>query len=165
MVLVVSIPPDRGGAPTSADARGVPFAPSPWHIAHFAAKRGAPCAAVPLPVGRPVPSGRMLMSHAAISASEIFAPRPGDCADAAPQASASARTARGLCVDMFHLPLAVDRPAREAVVVLVGEGERIRRFLGLAALGDELGAQRLHVSAFVPRAALQDHRLAVPAPG
>src|SRR5262249_784893 len=73
--------------------------------------------------------------------------------------------ARGLCVDMFYLPLAVDRPAGEAVVVLVGEGERIRRFLGLAALRDELGAQRLRVSAFVPGAALQDHRLSVPAPG
>src|SRR5262252_2549356 len=133
MVLVVSIPPDRGGAPTSADARGVPFAPSPWHIAHFAAKRGAPCAAVPLPAGRPVPSGRMLMSHAAMSASEIFAPRPGDCAKAAPEQRRRAATRRS-GVDMFHLPLAVHRPAREAVVVLVGESERIRRFLGLAAL-------------------------------
>src|SRR5215467_6030715 len=165
MVLVVSIPPDRGGAPTSAVARGVPFAPSPWHIAHFAAKMGAPCAAVPLPGGRPVPSGRMLMSHAAISASEIFAPRPGDCADAAPQASVRVSSARGLSVDMFHLPLAVDRPAREAVVVLVGEREHVRRLLGLAALRDELGAQRLRVAAFVPCATLQDHRAAVPAPG
>src|SRR5262252_8563824 len=165
MVLAVSIPLVSGAPPTSAPAAGVPFPPSPWHIAHFAAKRGAPWAAVPLPAGSPVPSGRMLMSQTAMSASEIFAPSPGDCADAAPQASASARTARGLCVDMLHLPLAVDRPARDAVVVLIGEGERIRRFLGLAALGDELGAQRLHVSAFVPRAALQDHRLAVPAPG
>src|SRR5262252_9322889 len=79
MVLVVSMPLVSGGPPTSAAAAGVPFAPSPWHIAHFAAKIGAPCAAVPLPGGRPVPSGRMLMSHAAMSASEIFAPRPGDC--------------------------------------------------------------------------------------
>src|SRR5215471_21714425 len=105
MVLVVSMPLVSGGPPTSADAAGVPFAPSPWHIAHFAAKIGAPCAAVPLPAGSPVPSGRMLMSHAAISASEIFAPSPGDCADAAPQASVSVSSARGLSVDMFHLPL------------------------------------------------------------
>src|SRR5215470_4189116 len=133
MVLVVSMPPVRGGAPTSADARGVPFAPSPWHIAHFAAKIGAPCAAVPLPAGRPVPSGRMLMSHAAISASEIFVPRPGDWAKAAPQQTKRAAAIVRSSVDMFHLPLAVDRPAREAVVVLVGEGERIRRLLGLAA--------------------------------
>src|SRR5262249_3498629 len=146
MVLVVSMPFVSGGPPISAAAAGVPCAPSPWHIAHFAAKIGAPWAAVPLPAGRPVPSGRMLISQAAMSASEIFAPSPGGCAVAVPQARASARTARGLGVDMFHLPLAVDRPAREAVVVLVGERERARRLLRLAALGDELGAQRLHVA-------------------
>src|SRR5262252_1174900 len=147
MVLVVSMPLVSGGPPTSAAAAGVPFAPSPWHIAHFAAKIGAPFAAVPLPGGRPVPSGRMLMSQAAMSASEIFAPSPGDCAIAAPDPRTSARTASDLGVNMFHLPLAVDRPAREAVVVLVGEGERVRRLPGLAALGDELRAQRLHVAA------------------
>src|SRR5262245_26723805 len=123
-----------GGPPTSAAAAGVPFAPSPWHIAHFAAKTFAPCAAVPLPGGSPVPSGRMLMSQGAMSASVIFAPSPGGCANAALEARANASTARDLGVDMFHLPFAVHRPAREAVVVLVGEAERIRRLLGLSAL-------------------------------
>src|SRR5262249_15089913 len=164
MVLVVSMPFVSGGAPTSADAAGVPFAPSPWHIAHFAAKIGVPLAAVPLPGGRPVPSGRMLMSQGAMSASVMRTPSPGESAIAAPEMSA--RTASSsLYVDMLHLPLAVDRPAREAVVVLVGERERIRRLLRLAALSDEFGAQRLHVAAFVPRTALQDHRTAVPVPG
>src|SRR5882672_11637454 len=104
----------------------------------------------------------MLMSQAAMSASEIRAPSPGDCASAVLEHSASATAS--LSVDMFDLPVAVHSPAREAVVVLVGERERARRFLGLAALRDELGAQRLSASALVPRAALQDNRLAVPAP-
>src|SRR5215831_20428291 len=125
MVLVVSIPLVSGGPPTSADAAGDPFAPSPWHIAHFAAKMGAPCAAVPLPAGSPVPSGRMLMSQGAMSASEIFAPRPGDWAKAAAEPRRRAAAIRRSCVDMFHLPLTVDRPAREAVVVLVGKRERV----------------------------------------
>src|SRR4029077_887624 len=142
MVLVVSMPPVRGGAPTSAAAAGVPFAPSPWHIAHFAAKIGAPCAAVPLPGGNPVPSGRMLMSQGAMSASEIFAPRPGGCAKAAPEHKRRAAVRMRSSVDMLHLPLGVHGPAREAVVVLVGKGERIRRLLGFPAQGDELGAKR-----------------------
>src|SRR5215475_4375238 len=121
MVLVVSIPPDRGGAPTSAVARGVPFAPSPWHIAHFAAKIGAPCAAVPLPGGRPVPSGRMLMSHAAISPGSIGLPRFGPTAEAVPAPRPSATTTAkraSLRVNMFHLPIALDRPTGNAVEVL-----------------------------------------------
>src|SRR5262252_6802687 len=114
MVLVVSMPLVSGGPPTSAAAAGVPFAPSPWHIAHFAAKIGAPFAAVPLPAGKPVPSGRMLMSQGAMSASVIFVPSPGDCAIAAPDASASTSATSGLSVHMLHLPLGVDGPAREA---------------------------------------------------
>src|SRR5262245_892892 len=133
MVFAESMPPDTGAPPTSAAAAGVPFAPSPWHIAHFAAKIGAPCAAVPLPAGRPVPSGRMLMSQGAISASEMRAPSPGDCASAAPEISASA-AAMSLGVDMFDLPFAVHRPAREAVVVLVGKAEHVGRLPGLPAL-------------------------------
>src|SRR5882672_902030 len=152
MVLVVSMPLVSGAPPARIFPAGLPLPASPWHIAHLATKIGAPCAAVPLPAGKPVPSGRMLMSQAVMSASEIRAPSPGVCAS-------------GLSVDMFDLPFAVDRPTREAVVVLVGEAERIRRFPGLAALGDELGAQRLHAAGLVPGAALQYHRPAVPAPG
>src|SRR5882672_2605169 len=165
MVLVVSMPLVSGAPPARIFPAGLPLPASPWHIAHLATKIGAPCAAVPLPAGKPVPSGRMLMSQAVMSASEIRAPSPGVCASAAPEPTRSAQTASGLSVDMFDLPFAVDRPTREAVVVLVGEAERIRRFLGLAALGDELGAQRLHAAGLVPGAALQYHRPAVPAPG
>src|SRR5262245_43642061 len=116
--------------------------------------------AVPLPTGRPVPSGRMAISHALMSASEIGLPSPGVSAIAAGALQASAITSRSesLRVDMFDLPLAVDAPAGGAVVVLVREGERAtQRGLGLAAGGHELGTGRLHVAALVPGAALQDH--------
>src|SRR6266853_1609997 len=105
----------------------------------------APWAGVPPPGGRPVPSGWMLMSQAAMSAGSMGVPRFGPAAKAAPEPRPSARTTAGsLCVDMFHLPFAVDRPAGEAVVVLVREGQYVRDLLGLAALGHELVAGRLH---------------------
>src|SRR6266545_7702077 len=126
----------------------------------------APCAGVPPPGGKPVPSGRMLMSHAAMSAGSIALPKPGPSAKAAPAANASAAAEiETLRVNMFHLPFAVDAPAREAVVVLVRKAEHGRDIPGLAALGHELCAGRLHVAGFVPRAALQYRRSAVPAPG
>src|SRR5712692_2405773 len=126
----------------------------------------APCAAMPLPRGRPVPSGRMLMSQALTSASATGWPRPGvsPASAAAAPASASATGKQNLSVHMLDLPVAVDRPAGDAVEVLIGEAEHRRRRLGLPAQRHELGAGRLHVAAFVPGAALQHHWLAVPAP-
>src|SRR5713226_3252689 len=128
----------------------------------------APCAGVPLPGGSPVPSGMTLMSQAAISAGEIGWPRLGPWANAALDPSASAMTTaalRSLCVNMFHLAIPLDSPARGAVVMLAWEGRRVRhRCLGLATLGDNLGARRLHVARFVPRTALQNGRPAIPAP-
>src|SRR5262245_38265414 len=114
------------------------------------------------------------MSQAAMSASAIGLPRPGLSASAtlaasetlAPRRRASPAGSSRLCVDMLDLPLAVDAPAGEAVVVLVGEAERVgHRLLGLATHGDELGAGWLHAAGFIPGTALQHHRLAVPAPG
>src|SRR5437867_3452324 len=110
----------------------------------------------------------MAMSQALMSASEIDLPRPGVSASAvlAPNASKSAREMICLHVDMFDLPLAVDGPARDAVVMLVGECERVgERRAGLSTHGDKLRARGLHVAGLVPGAALQHHRLAVPAPG
>src|SRR6266853_5642152 len=155
------------GPPPTTGAATPPLPFSPWHIAHFCAKMRSPCAGVPPPGGKPVPSGRMLMSQAAMSAGSIGLPRLGPSAKAAPDPSAIASTnaCRGLGVNMFHLPFAVDRPTREAVVVLVRETEQRRNIPGLAALGDELRPGRLHVAGFVPRAALQYRRSAVPAPG
>src|SRR2546422_2697147 len=154
------------GAPPTSAANGPPLPFSPWHRAHFCAKMRAPWAGVPPPGGRPVPSAWMLMSQAAISAGAIGVPRFGPAEKAAPEPRPSARAIpRSLCVDMFHLPFAVDRPAREAVVVLVRESQHVRDLLGLAALGHELGAGRLHVPRFIPGAALQYRRTAVPPPG
>src|SRR5882672_11973839 len=84
----------------------------------------APSAGVPLPGGRPVPSGRMLMSHAAISAGLIGFPRFGAWAKAALEVRASASTTmcpRSLRVYMLDLPIAIDRPTRDGVVVLAWE--------------------------------------------
>src|SRR5438045_606313 len=98
-----------------------------------------------MPVGRFVPSGRTVMSHALISASERGLPRPGGSARAMPAPQAITRKAAaeiGLSVDMFDLPLGVDAPARETVVMLVRERQwACDRCLGLAASGDEFPPQ------------------------
>src|SRR5262249_53806176 len=108
------------------------------------------------------------MFQAAMSASVMGLPSPGVSAFAAvakPDARAIATAGSALCIDMLDPSAPVDAPAGDAVVVLVGEAERIGdRLVGLSALGHELGAKRLHVAAFVPGATLQHHRLAVPAP-
>src|SRR6516164_3007317 len=71
----------------------------------------------------------------------------------------------GLRIDMLDLPFAVDAPAGDAVVMLVGERQRSwQRLGGLATRGDELRAQGLRVAGLVPCSALQDRGLAVPAP-
>src|SRR5262245_54004867 len=113
-----------------------------------------------------VPSGRTAMSQALVSASVMLLPRPGVSASAAdPNASVSTAERRTLRVDMFELPFVVDAPGGDAVVVLVRERERAGdRPLGLAAVGDELGAQRLAEAGFVPGAAHERDRLSVPAP-
>src|SRR5712692_951110 len=115
--MLVSGPP-----PTSA-ALTPPLPFSPWHMAHFCAKTRAPCVGVPPPDGNPAPSGKMLMSQAAISAGLTGFPRFGPSAKAMPAPSARITAElRSLCVNMLHLPLAVDRPAGDAVVVLTREG-------------------------------------------
>src|SRR5260370_11582887 len=88
----------------------------------------APCADVPLPAGRLVPSGSTEISHALMSASDSGLPRFGDgtpafCATATPvpNASAAARAKTGLRVEMFDLPFAFDAPTGDAVVVVVRE--------------------------------------------
>src|SRR5437899_12073970 len=99
------------------------------------------------------------MSQALMSASEIGFPSRGVWASAAAEPKTTARTkARtSLSVDMFDLPIAADPPARDAVVVLVGEREKIRnRILGLAPHGHDIVASRSRVASFVPSSSLQD---------
>src|SRR2546428_10674377 len=128
----------------------------------------APCADVPLPGGRPLPSGPMLMSHRARSASLTGLPSPGRSAATAAPPSISARgmtTARCLPVDMLELPFVIGGPAGDDVHVSHRESGHRNVDFWLAALGAHLGAGPLHVAGLVPGAALQDDRLAVPAAG
>src|SRR5258706_16479593 len=117
---------------------------------------GAPWPAVPLPDGSPAPSGMMLVSHAAISSGATCLPRLGPPAGALGHAASASTTAKPakLRVNMFDLPLAVDCPTRDAVVMLVGKNGNRRYRFQLAAMGHEFGTGRLCVAAFVPRAAL-----------
>src|ERR1700681_2821282 len=117
------LPPSRlacGGPPTSGPA--MPPSPfSPWQAAHFCLKIGAPWAEVPLPGGRPVPSGMTKMSQAARSEGLTGLPRLGVSATAAPAARATASAAaptESLRIDMLDLPFGVDRPAGDGVEML-----------------------------------------------
>src|SRR5215471_6178942 len=144
-----------------------PWPPSPWQAWHFCAKIAAPCCEVPLPGGNPLPSGPTLMSQSARSASVTGLPSPGSSAAIAPapqSASANAQV-KSLAVDMLDLPLLVDRPAGDDVHVPHREGGHRHVDLGRAALGEHLLARRLYVAGLIPSAALQHHRLTVPAPG
>src|SRR5215510_9110221 len=97
------------GAPPTSAAAVPPFPASPWQATHFCAKIFAPCAAVPLPGGRPPPSGEALMSQALMSASEIGCPRLGVCASA--EETLRSAASANLGVDMADLAFRVDRPA------------------------------------------------------
>src|SRR5262245_41387119 len=105
------------------------------------------------------------MSQALISPCSIGFPRFGAWAKAAFEASARA-TAKisDLCIDMFHLPSALDRPSRDAIIVLAGEACYGRNLRRLAAHGHDLGTSRLHVAGLVPGAALQYSGPALPPP-
>src|ERR1019366_5387962 len=136
---------DLPGALVSA-AFFPPWPSLPWQGSHFCAKIAPPWAGVPLP-GLPSP-GR----SAAIAAP----PTPS---------TSPMTTASCLPVDMLGLPVAVDGPARDDVHVPHREGGHRNVDLGGAALGEHLLAGRLDIAGLVPGAALQHHRLAVPAPG
>src|SRR5689334_8618591 len=128
-----------GGAPTSA-ALMPPLPCSPWQAAHFCAKIDAPCAAVPLPFGSPLPSGSTLMSQAARSACESGWPRLGPAAVTVTGKAIPITSSFHSSVDMFHASARVDRPARRTVVVLARECQHRRRLRGLAAVRDDLRA-------------------------
>src|SRR5437667_1457194 len=118
-----------------------------------------PWAGVPAPGGKPVPSGSMLMSHAAMAAESNGLPRLGASAEAAPAArqKASQTAVIGpLRVNMLDLPHAVDPPAGDRVKMVVQHHGDRRDRLQLPALSDKLGTGGLHVAGFVPGAALQD---------
>src|ERR1700674_1913660 len=102
----------------------------------------APSGGVPLPGGRPEPSGSTLMSQPAMSAGLIGFPRFGAWAKTfAPRISAI--TTVSLRVYMLHLPAALDRPTGDGVVVLAGEAVQRWNFRSFAACCHQLGSGRL----------------------
>src|SRR3977135_3846880 len=116
----------------------------------------SPSMAVPRPGGRPAPSGPMLTSHAAMSAGAIGCPNCGAWAWAADAiVSTIVRTAMGLSVNIAGLPLLVDAPACDGVVVVDPTQ---------AALVGELRARWLHHARVVGGATLQHGGTAVPLP-
>src|SRR5215471_1523985 len=118
-------------------------------------KTASPSLAVPLPGGRPLPSGPMLMSQEARSSGEIGLPRLGDSANAVEAKATSAPATMSSRIDMLHLALVGDVPARDHVVVVVA---------AVAAQRNELGTARLYVAGLVGRTAHQRDGLAVPPP-
>src|ERR1700733_5447462 len=98
----------------------------------------SPCWTVPLPTGRPAPSGPMLMSQVARSSGEIGLPRVGLWADApAPRAGGTAAVARVLRIDIFHLAASGHGPGLDHVAMIIA---------AVAAQRDELRARGLHIA-------------------
>src|SRR5258706_4938198 len=128
----------------------------------------APCAAVPSPGGRPVPSARISMSQRAASAELTGLPRCGLsslAAKAGGLAIAIKNSTAALRIGMGHLAFAVHRPACDGIAVMMAEGGDGRLAVQCAARRDELGTCGLERAVIVPGAALQDGGCAAPAPG
>src|SRR5215468_3485285 len=157
MVFTGGLSPGSEPWPPTRRSFGVPAPFSPWQAWHFAEKTASPCLTVPLPGGRPAPSGPMLMSQEARSSAEIGLPRLGLCCanagDASANRTAGAATPKNLHIDIFHLAIAGHGPGLDHVVVIDA---------AVAAQRDELGAAWLDVSGLVGRAALQHGGTAVP---
>src|SRR5260370_41548651 len=122
---------------------------------------------VPLPGGRPDPSGSTLMSQAEMSAGPMGFQRSGVWAKATLALRASVSVTanpRRLRVYMLHLPAGLDRPTGDGVAVLVGEAGHRRNSRGFAARRHQLGSGRLLVAGLVPGSTLQYRGAAVPSP-
>src|SRR5271154_4146733 len=127
----------------------------------------APCSDVPLPAGKPAPSGSTSMSHAAKSAAVIGLPRLTPCASAPPVPKVidhRPASSRILCIRMSDLSLLVDGPARDGVEVMIFERQERRHRRQLTARRNKFRARRLRVAVLVPGAALQHCRTAIPLP-
>src|SRR3954469_6096966 len=104
--------------PTSAGA-SPPSPLAPWHLAPRRSKSASPCWTVPLPGGKPAPSGAMSMSQPAISSAVAGCPKPYVCSG----------------VDIAHLPIGRNCPGLDGVDVIEGVH---------APCLDQLGDGRLH---------------------
>src|SRR5262245_44778281 len=156
-VLLASVP-----WPPTSRSFGCPAPLAPWQAWHFCSYTSAPAAAVPLPGGRPAPSGPTLMSQPATCAGVASRPRFGPSGVSAvtpapaqpPTISASATRARSR-VDMLHIAARRHAPGLDPVEV----EDRV-----VAVLGDELLALRLHGAGVVGSARLAHGRRPVPSP-
>src|SRR5262249_30768620 len=116
----------------------------------------SPSIAVPRPGGRPMPSGPMLMSHAAMSAGAIGCPNCGAWARADDAiVSIVMQTATGLSVNIASPAHLVNTPACDGVVVVAP---------AQATLIGELRARWLHHAGIVSGATLQYGGTAIPLP-
>src|ERR1700730_5496675 len=105
----------------------------------------SPCLAVPPPGGSPAPSGEMLMSQAAISASDVTWPSSGPCPKhgAVRITDSAAATNDSLCIHMLDLTGSANAPSGDGVAVV----ECI-----VTALGNQLFARGLDIAFFLRRA-------------
>src|SRR5262245_48639152 len=97
----------------------------PWHGAHFSSKTPLPIAAVPLPGGRPRPSGGMVRSQALISSAVGARPTPYVGiwaatieASAMTETIARAISSRDLRIGILDAAAGRDLPALNRVVVI-----------------------------------------------
>src|SRR5262249_26109726 len=141
---------------------GCPAPLAPWQAWLSCSYTGAPAAGVPLPGGRPTPSGPMLMSQPATCAGVASRPRfgPSSAAEVAPAPAQPPRTSASITparsrVDMLHLAVGRHAPGLDAAEV----EDRV-----VAVLGDEPLALRLHGARIVGGARLEHRRRAVPSP-
>src|SRR5450432_543124 len=89
---------------------------APWHAAQFSSKITLPCATVPLPSGKPLPSGRTSISHAFISSGDAGRPKSTALAgDETMPATTAAKTVLGK--DIANPPRRIDAPGLLRIVV------------------------------------------------
>src|SRR5262245_55136569 len=160
---------------------GIPATPlrsAPWQAAQACSYTVLPWAYVPLPAGRPLPSGATAMATAAISCAVAVAPksnvpgypwaraRSGAARQSAARPSATslatsstARVRSARRVHILHTPVRRDAPALDRVHVI-----EQRAALERSTLRNELPVGRLRVAGLVGRPALDHRRLSVPDP-
>src|SRR5512143_1207508 len=114
-----------------------------------------PLAAVPLPGGRPRPSGNTVRSMALILSSPAGLPIRACWPKAATLSSAMLTNLNALC-NMRHAPVGTDVPGLDLIVVIAEIA---------AAHGQHLVSGWLQITGFIGGARLQRRRAAIPSPG
>src|ERR1700741_3079749 len=115
---------------------------SPWQAAPFSTKTSVPWATVPLPCGRPLPSGRTSMSHSAISFGVAVRPKSEAAAEEISANAIAPESCAILRQDILDPSRLVDAPGLLRVVMKQGvrphrrdEGVSIRLHVALLVYG------------------------------